>query len=91
MERVLLHELPRNIDWLLAPHHGSASSSAPGFVSWLKPSLVVISVGRRNRYGHPHPLVVQRYKRRGAAVFNTADQGAINWSSEQPDKVTTYW
>jgi competence protein ComEC len=91
VERNLLNQLPRDIDWLLAPHHGSATSSAPGFVSWLKPSVVVFSAGRNNRYGHPRPRVVKRYKRRGAAVFNTAEQGAISWTSEQPDKVDTYW
>ena len=91
VERSLLHQLPRDIDWLLAPHHGSATSSAPGFVSWLKPSVVVFSAGRNNRYGHPRPRVVKRYQRRGAAVFNTAERGAISWSSEQPDKVDAFW
>jgi competence protein ComEC len=91
VERSLLQQLPRDIDWLLAPHHGSASSSAPGFVSWLKPSVVVFSTGRRNRYGHPRPLVVKRYQRRGAAVFNTAERGAISWSSDDPDKVSAFW
>ena len=91
IERSLLPQLPRKIDWLLAPHHGSASSSAPGFVSWLKPSVVVFSTGRHNRYGHPRPLVVKRYLRRGAEVFNTAEHGAISWSSHQPDKVSTFW
>jgi len=91
IERSLLPELPRNIDWLLAPHHGSASSSAPAFVSWLKPSVVVFSTGRNNRYGHPRSLIVRRYLRRGAEVFNTAEHGAISWSSDQPDKVSTFW
>jgi competence protein ComEC len=90
-ERSLLPELPRNIDWLLAPHHGSASSSAPGFVSWLKPSVVVFSTGHNNAYGHPRPRIVRRYLRRGAEVFSTAEHGAISWSSDQPDNVTTFW
>lgn len=91
IERSLLPELPRNIDWLLAPHHGSSTSSAPGFVSWLKPSVVVFSTGRNNRYGHPRPLIVKRYLRRGAKVFNTAEHGAISWSSDQPATVRTFW
>ncbi|XOV81586.1 MAG: DNA internalization-related competence protein ComEC/Rec2 [bacterium] len=90
VERRLLAQLPRQIDWLLAPHHGSISSSAPGFVSWLRPAVVVFSTGRNNRYGHPRAEVVERYLRRGARVFNTAEHGAVIWSSDLPDQVKTF-
>jgi competence protein ComEC len=90
VERRLLPDLPAKIDLLLAPHHGSASSSAPSFVSWLAPRIVVFSAGYDNRYGHPRDEVVARYRRRGSAIFNTAIDGAVTWSSDKPESVETY-
>jgi competence protein ComEC len=60
-----------------APHHGSAGSSSPEFVAALRPAAVIFSAGRRNPFGHPAPAVVARYRAAGAAVFSTADDGAI--------------
>lgn len=90
VERRILPDLPREIDLLLAPHHGSASSSTPSFVSWLSPRFVVFSAGYDNRYGHPRDEVVARYRRRGSAIYNTAIDGAVTWSSDKPDSVETY-
>jgi competence protein ComEC len=60
-----------------APHHGSAGSSSPSFIDATHPAAVVFSAGRRNPFGHPAPVVVERYKAAGAAVFSTADDGAV--------------
>jgi competence protein ComEC len=60
-----------------APHHGSAGSSSPAFVDALRPAAVIFSAGRRNPFGHPAPVVVERYRAAGAEVFSTADDGAI--------------
>ena len=60
-----------------APHHGSAGSSSPSFVDATHPAAVIFSAGRRNPFGHPAPVVVERYKAAGAAVFSTADDGAV--------------
>jgi competence protein ComEC len=38
---------------------------------------VVFSAGRRNPFGHPAPAVVDRYRRAGALIFSTADEGAV--------------
>ena len=59
------------------PHHGSAGSSSARFVEAWRPDVVIVSAGRANRFGHPAPDVVRRYLDAGAAVFNTADEGAI--------------
>ncbi len=67
---------------LKAPHHGSATSSTPLFVETLAPRLVVFSVGRENRFGFPRPEVLARYRRRGARIFRTDVEGAIEVISD---------
>ncbi|GLQ86976.1 DNA internalization-related competence protein ComEC/Rec2 [Dyella flagellata] len=62
---------------LQVPHHGSKSSSSAGFIAAINPELAVVSAGWRNRFGHPHPAVMQRYKAAGVPVFNTAVDGAV--------------
>lgn len=64
-------------DVLLAPHHGSRSSSSQTFVDRVAPEWVIFSSGYRNRFGHPHEKVVARYSRRNIAMLNTQQQGAI--------------
>jgi competence protein ComEC len=62
---------------LKAPHHGSATSSTAAFLKALNPSAVIFSAGRANRFGHPAPAVVERYRAMGAAMFATAEDGAV--------------
>jgi competence protein ComEC len=46
-------------------------------VAALAPALAVVSAGWRNRFGHPHADVVQRYADAGVTLWNTAEHGAI--------------
>ncbi len=64
-------------DVLLAPHHGSKTSSTAAFLDAVAPRAVVISVGHRNRYGHPAPEVLARYRARGIEVLRTDRDGAV--------------
>lgn len=68
---------PAPIVIVKAPHHGSAGSSSQAFVETLNPAAVIFSAGRRNPFGHPAPVVVERYRAAGARVFSTADDGAV--------------
>jgi len=63
--------------WLQAPHHGSRSSSSKPFLRAVMPKGVLISRGRNNAFGHPHPLVMARYKWNGIASYDSAELGAI--------------
>lgn len=77
-ERALLeagHDL--RADWLLAPHHGSRSSSSPAFVAAVAPRAVLISRGHLNAFGHPHPQVLARYRALPASLHDTVDSGAL--------------
>ena len=62
---------------LLAPHHGSRTSSTSAFLHAVAPEFIVIPVGHHNRFGHPHPSVSARYRNLQSRVFRTDVDGAI--------------
>lgn len=66
-------------DILVAPHHGSKTSSSAQFVEVVAPRWVLLPLGHRNRYGFPHPEVQQRYQGHGATMLSTAHSGAITF------------
>ncbi|MGY2275236.1 MULTISPECIES: DNA internalization-related competence protein ComEC/Rec2 [Pseudomonas] len=76
-QSMLASPLAVRTDWLQAPHHGSRSSSSWPFVERLAPRSVLISRGRNNAFGHPHPQVMERYRRLGSQVYDSAEQGAV--------------
>ena len=47
------------------------------FLTALRPQIAIVSCGRGNRFGHPSPAVLARYRQIGAAVYRTDQQGAI--------------
>ncbi|KMQ74711.1 DNA internalization-related competence protein ComEC/Rec2 [Marinobacter subterrani] len=62
---------------VIAPHHGSRTSSSEAWVQGLDPDWVLYTAGYRHRYGHPHPVVTARYRRAGAVQLNTACSGSV--------------
>jgi competence protein ComEC len=64
-------------DILLAPHHGSGTSSTPAFLHAVAPSFGVFQVGYRNRYHHPKPQVYERYGQLGVERLRTDEMGAL--------------
>ncbi len=62
---------------LKAPHHGSRTSSSEALLWSVLPKVAVISAGRHNRFGHPHPDVVARYQRHGVPLFRTDTHGTL--------------
>lgn len=78
-ERTLLASgEPVSADILVAPHHGSKTSSTPEFIAAVAPKQVLFAVGNRNRYGFPHPQVVARYRDFGAKMLHSARSGALS-------------
>jgi competence protein ComEC len=77
MELLRTHREAVRADVLLAPHHGSGTSSSIAFLAQVAPGLVVIPVGYRNRFGHPKPEVVARYEALGARVLRSDRDGAV--------------
>jgi competence protein ComEC len=62
---------------LVAPHHGSKSSSSFEFVAATLPDYAVFTAGNRNRFGHPKEEVLQRYADSGAELLRSDEDGAI--------------
>lgn len=80
-EDALLSVNPRQLrsDLVVAPHHGSNSSSTAEFVTAVDPQWVLFSTGYKNSYGFPKSEVVQRWQAQGARQLNTAQSGAIEF------------
>ncbi|WP_137176057.1 DNA internalization-related competence protein ComEC/Rec2 [Massilia sp. HP4] len=64
-------------DVLLAPHHGSGTSSTASFLQAVGPSLGIFQVGHRNRYRHPKKEVYERYAEHGIRRLRTDERGAV--------------
>ena len=75
-------------DLLLMPHHGSKTSSTPAFLDAVQPRLALAQAGYRNRFGHPAPAVLARYRERGIEVVESARCGAATWTSARPQAVS---
>jgi competence protein ComEC len=85
-------------DVLVVPHHGSKTSSTAAFLDAVHPRQAVFQAGYRNRFGHPAPTVVARYRERGITVFASPSCGAWQWSGVdsgqgvcQRDLARHYW
>jgi competence protein ComEC len=64
-------------DVLKVGHHGSRTSSTPGFVAAVRPCEAIVSVGSRNRFGHPDPATMTTLAGSGARVWRTDRDGAV--------------
>ena len=64
--------------YLVAPHHGSKTSSSQAFLEAVDPDYIFIPVGYKNRYRMPHSLVLQRYNDLDIPILLTYKSGAIS-------------
>ncbi|AOW15433.1 hypothetical protein LPB72_16000 [Hydrogenophaga crassostreae] len=75
---------------LVAPHHGSRTSSSPVLLNTLLPSWVLVQAGYRNRFGHPAPQILARYRVRGIRWVASPACGAATWRSQDPKEVVCH-
>jgi competence protein ComEC len=72
---------------LVAPHHGSKTSSSNEFIENVQARWVVFQVGYRNRYGHPNADIVRRYETSINELFRTDKTGALQFMFSQENLV----
>ncbi|MCK8046636.1 DNA internalization-related competence protein ComEC/Rec2 [Shewanella sp. 1CM18E] len=76
---------------LIAPHHGSNTSSSAEFIDAVAPELVVFPAGFNNRYGFPKQKVAERYQHRNIPSLTTGLEGQVSIIfNQQSMKVRTY-
>ncbi len=76
-------------DVIVVPHHGSRTSSTPAFVKAVHPAIAAFTPGYRNRFGHPRPEVVARYRDDGALILRSDVDGGVE--IEPDGTVTLAW
>ncbi len=82
-EETLLHgQRPLASVILKAGHHGANTSSGADFLQAVAPQIVIISAGRDNTYGHPHPAMLDRAAAVGATILRTDELGTLELSSD---------
>ena len=69
-------------DVLVAPHHGSKTSSTGAFLDAVAPKVAVFQAGYRNRFGHPAEDVLARYRERGIVIEVSPACGAWLWPAD---------
>ena len=71
-------------DVLKVAHHGSLTSSTAPFLEAVEPRLAVISAGEDNRFGHPHPSIVERLADvvQPGQIYVTSERGSIAFESD---------
>jgi competence protein ComEC len=93
-EQELLEAAPDNlsVDVLVAPHHGSKTSSTPDFIAAVQPEVTIFTVGYRNRFGHPKQAVLERYAQAGSKIYRSDQDGAVALNFAKDKAITmTRW
>jgi len=70
---------------LIAPHHGSSTSSSQAFLKAVGPQVVIVSSGRNNRFNFPHRESLKRYENQGCSIWRTDISGAIRLATDGRD------
>jgi len=81
-EAVIRHGPTLESQIFKAPHHAANTSSTKEFLDHVRPETVVVSCGRRNRFGHPNKKIIGRYEDYGLRVYRTDLQGHIRVISD---------
>ena len=93
-EQILLENQAEKLrsDVMIAPHHGSKTSSTDALIQATNAKQVIFTVGYLNRFKHPKPEVMKRYEANGAVLYRSDVDGAviIDFTEEDPLKINTW-
>lgn len=70
-----------DVDVLKLGHHGSRTSTSQEFLDKVNPEYGVITVGKDNKYNHPHKAVMDRVKNKNIKIHRTDECGDIIFKS----------
>jgi len=76
---ILSRSLPR-VDLLKVAHHGSRTATSTALLDTIAPTVAIVSVGAKNRYGHPSSGTLERISAHGARVLRTDREGTVDAS-----------
>ncbi|MCI5166206.1 MAG: DNA internalization-related competence protein ComEC/Rec2 [Candidatus Electrothrix sp. GM3_4] len=79
---LLAHGHDLNADVLLAPHHGSSTSSSAAFLDAVDPDLIVVSAGKYGKKHFPSPANLAAWVEQGIPVVVTRDQGTVSCKTD---------
>ncbi|MFK2824431.1 DNA internalization-related competence protein ComEC/Rec2 [Bacillus sp. B190/17] len=79
-EKQLIENFSIDVDILKVGHHGSHSSTTERLIAETTPEAAVISLGKNNRYGHPHKEVIERLQSWEVNVWRTDIHGEITYT-----------
>lgn len=68
------------LDVIKISHHGASDSMSQNFYDELTPNNVVISVGAKNKYGHPNVEVMSYFESRSVPLYRTDHHGTVRFS-----------
>ena len=69
-------------DVLKVSHHGSDDDGLSALLGRIEPAIAIISAGRENRFGHPHPETLAALEASGATVYRTDLHGDVTVESD---------
>lgn len=83
-EENLLKRYPNmiNTHFLKVGHHGSKTSSGSPLLRSTIPRIAVVSLGKRNRFGHPHRQASKRLHEHIPSLHFTSLEGAVQFYSD---------
>ena len=69
-------------DFLKVGHHGSRTASSAAFLKIATPEFSAISLGKDNRFSHPHQQAINHLQQSGTRLFYTSLEGALQFTSD---------
>jgi len=74
-----------DIEYIKVPHHGSRNGLIKDFLDATSPEIAVISVGKNNRYGHPHEEILKLLSEQGTKLLRTDEVGDVEIVTDGKD------
>jgi len=75
---IILEDRDLRADVLKVAHHGSKTSTSTNFLELVAPRIAVISCGRRNLFGHPHPATLRTLADANVRTWRTDRDGTVD-------------